>query len=233
MENGNNQMKKVIEMHLADEPFKKIKRGEKTVEVRLYDEKRKQIKVGDTIEFSCLTDNSDCITTTITALHRFDTFRELFSSALFPKTGVGTMSQDEVTKYMYKFYTKEQEQTCGVIGIDLRIERNLERVLSVIKDEYEDCGISNNDIRLFAKQLNNRIFIKNRDLNDILFMVYNFEDAMRYGGVVIDIGRQCRIYNHIINILEINEGNAKRLYESFLGYHDCQAFSYLMNEFKG
>ncbi len=40
-----------IEMHLADEPFEKIKSGEKTVEIRLYDEKRKAIKIGNGIVF--------------------------------------------------------------------------------------------------------------------------------------------------------------------------------------
>ena len=46
------------------------------------------------------------------------------------------------------------------------------------------------------------------------------------------LGRQCIIYLQIINQLDINEENAKRLYESFICYHDCQAFSYLMNEYE-
>lgn len=219
-------------MRLADEPFDMIKKGDKTVEIRLYDEKRKQIKVGDIIEFYRLTDNSDMIIATVMALHRYNTFKELLSSDLFSKTGFGTMSIDEATEYMFNFYTKEQEQSCGVIGIEISVDENFSLVLSIIKDEYKDCDISNEDIISFAKYLNNQVFIEDCDLNDILFMVYNFEESMRDEGVVIDIGRQCCIYDCIINILEINEENAKRLYESFLGYHDCQAFSYLMNEFE-
>ena len=222
----------LIEMRLADEPFEKIKNGDKTVEIRLYDKKRQKIKVGDIIEFYRLTDSSDKITTTVTTLHRFNTFKELFSSALFSHTGSGSMSIEEATEYMYTFYTKEQEQNYGVVGIEVRVEENFSLVLSILKDEYKDCGISVADIMLFAKQLNNQVFIEDCDLNDILFMVYIFEESMRNKGAVIDIGRQCCIYDSIINILEINEKNAKRLYDSFLSYHDCQAFSYLMNEFE-
>lgn len=232
MANSNNPMKKLIEMRLTDEPFEKIKSGEKTVEVRLYDEKRKQIKVGDTIEFSRLTDNSDCVTAVVTALHQFRSFKEVFSSALFPLTGLSTMSMEESAEYMYKFYTKEQEQKYGVIGIKVSIDEHLMLVFNILKDEYMDCAISNEDIMQFAKHLNNRVFVENCDLNDILFTVYNFEESMRSEGVVIDIGRQCSVYDSIINILDFNEENAQRLYESFLGYHDCQAFSYIMNEFE-
>lgn len=222
----------LIEMRLADKPFDMITNGDKTVEIRLFDDKRQQIKVGDMIEFYRLADNSDKVIVKVTALHRFNTFKELFSSALFSQTGLGSMSIEEATDYMYAFYTKEQEQNYGVVGIELRVEEYFPLVLSILKDEYKDCDISSTDITLFAKQLNNQVFVEDCDLNDILFMVYNFEEAMRSKGVVIDIGRQCCIYTCIINILEINEENAKRLYESFLGYHDCQAFTYLMNEFE-
>ena len=59
------------EMRLADEPFEKIKSGEKTVEIRLYDEKRKQIKVGDKIIFYRLNDNTDFISATVIDLAKY------------------------------------------------------------------------------------------------------------------------------------------------------------------
>ncbi len=119
IENNNVKVKGAMQMRLADEPFDKIKSGAKTVEIRLYDEKRQQIKVGDKIIFCRLSDKTDSVTATVKALHRFDTFKELFSSELFPKTGCGNLTIEQATESMYKYYTKEQEQQYGVIGIEI------------------------------------------------------------------------------------------------------------------
>ena len=107
------------EMRLADEPFEKIKSGEKTVEIRLYDEKR--INVGDKIIFYRLNDNTDFISATVIDLHHYKSFKELFSSELFSMTGCGLMSVDEATQSMYKYYTQEQEKTFGVLGIEIKL----------------------------------------------------------------------------------------------------------------
>lgn len=225
-------MKNVFDMRLAAEPFEKIGREEKTVEIRLFDEKRRKIKVDDKIVFHQLSDESNVIIADVKALHRFNTFRELFSSDLFSKTGCGELSIDSAAEYMYKFYSKEQEKEFGVLGIEISVDDDLTIVYAILKDEYKDCDISDEDIMQFAQQLNDYVFVENCDLNDILILVYEFEEVMRDKGVIIEVGRQCVIYLQIINHLDINEENAKRLYESFIGYHDCQAFSYLMNEYE-
>lgn len=225
-------MGNIFDMHLAVEPFEKIVREKKTVEIRLYDEKRKKIAVGDLIVFHCLPNDTDIFITEVLALHRFKTFRELFSSELFDKTGCGDMTVDSATEYMHRFYKNEQEERDGVLGIEIRHIKNLMHVYWMLKDVYIDCNIHNEDIVRFAIYLNNYIFIENGDLTEILSIVYDFEEAMRNRGAVIDIGRQCSIYDRIINCLAMNEENAKRLYESFLCYHDCQAFSLLMNEYE-
>ena len=90
-----------FEMRLADEPFEKIKGGEKTVEIRLYDEKRKQIKVGDKIIFYRLNDNTDFISAMVIDLHHYKSFKELFSSELFSISGFGVLSGNEATHSMY------------------------------------------------------------------------------------------------------------------------------------
>lgn len=225
-------MENIFNMRLAVEPFEKIGRGEKTVEIRLYDEKRKKIKVGDQIVFRRLSDESNVIITTVKALHRFNMFQELFASELFSKTGCGEMSIDSATEYMQTFYSKEQEEQYGVLGIEISVDNDLTLLYAILKDEYKDCDISDDDIMEFAQQLNESVFVENCDLNDILILVYEFEEAMRAEGAAIEVGRQCIIYLQIINYLEVNEENAKRLYESFVCYHDCQAFSLLMNEYE-
>lgn len=225
-------MENVFDMRLAAEPFEKIGREEKTVEIRLYDDKRKKIEAGDQIVFRQLSDESNVIITTVKALHRFNTFRELFSSDLFSKTGCGDMTIDSATEYMYKFYSREQEKEFGVLGIEISVDNDLTLLYGILKDEYKDCDISDGNIMEFAQQLNESVFDENCDLNDILILVYEFEEAMRAEGAVIEVGRQCIIYLQIINYLDVNEENAKRLYESFVCYHDCQAFSLLMNEYE-
>lgn len=227
-----DNMTNIYDMRLADEPFEKIWREEKTIEIRLYDEKRKKIKVGDKIVFHQLSDESNVIIADVIALHRFKTFQELFSSDLFSKTGCGELSKESAREYMYKFYSKEQEKEFGVLGIEISLDENLSLVYGILKDEYNDCEISDRDLMWFARQLNDYIFVENCDLNDILIIVYEFEEAMRDKGVIINTGKQCLIYLQIINHLDINEENAKRLYESFICYHDCQAFNYLMNEYE-
>lgn len=108
-----------VEMRLADEPFDKIKSGEKTVEVRLYDEKRRQIKVGDKIVFYRLNGGTERISATVVALYRFKSFEELFLSELYPKTGSGNMTPHDAAESMYNYYSKEQENLYGVLGIEI------------------------------------------------------------------------------------------------------------------
>lgn len=194
----------VIEMRLDDQPFELIGREEKTVEVRLYDEKRKDIKVGDTIVFHNANDEANVIAARVKALHLFDTFFELFSSALFPQTGFGATSASEATEYMYKFYSKEREQRSGVVGIEIEVDENLSCILSKLLSVYRVYGVSNGDIISFARLLHCKVFIEKCNLNDVLIMVYNFEEAMRDKGAVIETGEQCVIYD-FINMLGLNE----------------------------
>lgn len=118
---GNNVREKdAVEMHLANEPFEKIKSGDKTVEIRLYDEKRKKLKVGDSITFYKGDNYDEWITATVVALHRFKSFAELFASDLFPKTGCGNMTVGEATDSMYHYYTREQEKVYGILAIEVK-----------------------------------------------------------------------------------------------------------------
>ena len=105
-------------------------------------------------------------------------------------------------------------------------------VLRAIEEEYSDCKISDDDKEAIAVKLYNHIFVNDGDINDILWAVYAFEKRMRAKGITIEVGRQCSVYSSLINFLEINEKNAQRMFTSFMGYHDVQAFNYLMNEYR-
>ena len=74
-------------MHLKDTPFRKIASGKNTIELRLYDEKCKAVKVGDTIVFDSLADSEAHINATVTALHLFPSFKELYAALPLEKCG--------------------------------------------------------------------------------------------------------------------------------------------------
>ena len=103
-------------MKLLESPFERIKNGTKTVEFRLYDEKRSKIKIGDQIEFAKLPDLQETILVDVLDLYREDTFENLFKK-LFT-------DEDEIkrkTTSMYQYYSPEEEQQYGVLGIKISL----------------------------------------------------------------------------------------------------------------
>ena len=107
-------------MKLNDAPFEKIKNGTKTIELRLYDEKRRKIKIGDKI---CFKSKEGVITEIVKALHIFESFEELYEALPLDKCGYAldelpTASPDDMLKY----YSKEQIEKHGVVGIELEVK---------------------------------------------------------------------------------------------------------------
>ena len=106
----------IHKMKLQESPFERIKNGTKTVEFRLYDEKRSKIKIGDQIEFAKLPDLQETILVDVLDLYREDTFENLFKK-LFT-------DEDEIkrkTTSMYQYYSPEEEQQYGVLGIKISL----------------------------------------------------------------------------------------------------------------
>lgn len=106
------------QMKLKLSPFEKIKNGSKTIELRLYDEKRQRVSIGDFIEFTCLDDPKQKIQTRVTALHRFNSFAELY--AALPKEKLGyNLTDTPDPNHMDDYYTREDQEKYGVLGIEL------------------------------------------------------------------------------------------------------------------
>ena len=110
-----------MEMKLADEPFSLSENGEKTVEIRLNDEKRRNLEVGDEICFRCLNESSKRLNAKVIALYLYPSFKALLSSDLYDKCGCRGWTVDSATESMYKYYTKEEEQKYGVLGIEIEL----------------------------------------------------------------------------------------------------------------
>jgi len=107
-------------MKLQSEPFEKISNGSKTIELRLYDEKRQQVQIGDFIEFSLINEPREKIQTRVIALHRFDSFQELYS--ILPKEKLGYKSDKNTDpNNMNAYYSREKQAQYGVLGIEIEI----------------------------------------------------------------------------------------------------------------
>lgn len=107
-------------MRLQDAPFESIKRGEKKIEMRLFDEKRQKLKEGDIIIFVKTSNEDEMIRTRIKVLHKFNSFKELYQN--FDKRLLGYKIHEEANpKDMAKYYSEEEQQKYGVVGIEIEL----------------------------------------------------------------------------------------------------------------
>ena len=110
------------EMKLHSSPFEMIKSGKKTIELRLYDEKRQLIKEGDNITFTN-TSNGEKMSVTVKKLHRFDSFEELYKTLPLLECGYTAEDIDNAQPSdMEQYYSVDQQQKYGVVGIELRCD---------------------------------------------------------------------------------------------------------------
>lgn len=107
------------EMRLHDSPFTLIKNGSKTIELRLNDEKRSIIKIGDHIEFTNRVTEEKVLVEVIN-LHKYNSFEELYKH--FDKVSMGySEGEDADPKDMEQYYSKEEQDKYGVVGIEIRL----------------------------------------------------------------------------------------------------------------
>ena len=109
------------QMTLTAGPFEKIADGKKTIESRLYDEKRRHIAINDQINFVSKDEPTKEISTRVLALYRYKNFSELFSA--FPPEYFGGSSKDELIAEIREFYSKEDEEKYGVVGIRIQLAK--------------------------------------------------------------------------------------------------------------
>ena len=104
----------IYRMKLQNEPFKQIKKEIKKIEIRLNDEKRKIFEINDYIEFTNIT-TLEIMFVKITNLYHFESFEKLFNN--FDNSILGCGSYEE----MYKYYSREEENKYGVLGIEIKV----------------------------------------------------------------------------------------------------------------
>lgn len=106
------------EMKLNNKPFINIKNGTKTIELRLNDEKRQLLKIKDTIEFTNR-ETLEQLLVEIKNLYHYPSFEELYKH--FNKVSMGYEESDIADpKDMEEYYSKEEQEKYGVLGIELK-----------------------------------------------------------------------------------------------------------------
>ncbi len=110
------------EMSLQGRPFEKIASGQKTIELRLWDEKRQRIREGDCIRFTRLDAPAESLLAEVLKLHVFPDFAALYRAlplercGYLPEEVAGASPAD-----MNAYYSPEQQERCGVVGIEIRL----------------------------------------------------------------------------------------------------------------
>ena len=106
------------DMKVNNSPYEKIKNGTKTIELRLNDEKRKKLKVNDIIEFTNR-ETLEKMLVEVENIYHYPTFDELYKH--FDKVSLGYEENDVAnSKDMEQYYTKEQQEKYGVLGIEIK-----------------------------------------------------------------------------------------------------------------
>lgn len=113
----------IHEMKLQPKYFNYILNGTKRIELRLNDEKRQTIKVGDTIKFLKEPNLDESFFVKVIELIKYNSFLEMFNDYDISILSDNSMSKEELLNDLEKFYTKEKQQTYGVLGIRFELIR--------------------------------------------------------------------------------------------------------------
>ena len=79
--------------------------------------KKKAINLGDEIEFLKLPDLNDKLRVKVCGLLRYNSFSDLFKDFDISILADKSMSKEELLNILQEFYTTEEQQKYGVLGI--------------------------------------------------------------------------------------------------------------------
>lgn len=109
------------ELKLNPEYFNFILNGTKRIEIRLNDEKRQNIKLGDKIKFFKEPDLEETFEVKVVGLLRYNSFEEMFKDYDISVLADASMTKEELISVLNKFYTKDEQQKYGVLGIRIEL----------------------------------------------------------------------------------------------------------------
>ena len=110
----------IYEMKLQPKYYDFITSGTKRIEIRLFDEKREKIKLGDIIEFKKMPNLDESFQAKVIGLLRYDSLDNLLDDFDISLLADKSMTKKELKNELEKFYSYEEQEKYGIIGI--RIE---------------------------------------------------------------------------------------------------------------
>lgn len=111
----------LYKMDLQDKYYDYFLKGTKKIEIRLYDEKRQQIKLGDIIRFNKHTKTDETFDARVIGLLRYNSFEDMFKDLDIALLADKSMTKEELIDILEQFYTKEDQQKYGVLGIRIQL----------------------------------------------------------------------------------------------------------------
>ena len=103
-----------MNMNLQPTYYDFILHGTKRIELRLNDEKRQQIQINDIITF---TNYNESFNAKVIQLLHYNTFEALINDYDIELLADSSMTKQQLINTLNQFYTKDQQQTYGVLGI--------------------------------------------------------------------------------------------------------------------
>jgi len=191
----------IYRMKLQNEPFNQIKLGTKKIEIRLNDEKRKIFEINDYIEFTNIS-TLEIMFVKITNLYHFESFEKLFNN--FDNSILGCGSYEE----MYKYYSREEENKYGVLGIEIKV---LPKVNQVIHNEdnltLNDANKVTRRAKLIVENNNDEILICHMGVKYFLIGGHIDNDESDEECLVREVAEESGITLNFSNILPIASSN--------------------------
>ena len=191
----------IYRMKLQNEPFKQIKKGTKEIEIRLNDEKRKFFEINDYIEFTNIS-TLEIMFVKITNLYHFESFEKLFNN--FDNSILGCGSYEE----MYKYYSREEENKYGVLGIEIKV---LPKVNQVIHNEdnltLNDANKVTRRAKLIVENNNDEILICHMGVKYFLIGGHIDNDESDEECLVREVAEESGVTLDFSNILPIASSN--------------------------
>lgn len=191
----------IYRMKLQNEPFNQINLGTKEIEIRLNDDKRKMFKIKDYIEFTNIS-TLEIMFVKITNLYHFKNFEKLFNN--FDNSILGCSSYEE----MYKYYSSEEENKYGVLGIEIKV---LPKVNQVIHNEdnltLNDANRVTRRAKLIVENNNDEILICHMGVKYFLIGGHIDNDESDEQCLTREVAEESGVTLDFSNILPIASSN--------------------------
>ena len=109
------------EMKIQPAYYEAILHCKKRVEIRLNDEKRQLVKIGDVITFKRTDNLNESFDVIVVDLLYYSTFNDIIDDLDIEIIANKDSDKEDLKDLLRKFYTEEEEQKFGVVGIKFEL----------------------------------------------------------------------------------------------------------------